>query len=48
MKIIKNVIKIIFFNIKNIFISELRTIDNQNNTFDLVTTNMKNNNILDI
>jgi len=48
MKIIKNVIKIIFFNIKNISISELRTIDNQNNTFDLVTTNMKNNNILDI
>ena len=48
MKIIKNVIKIIFFNIKNISISELRKIDNQNNTFDLVTTNMKNNNILDI
>ena len=48
MKIIKNVIKIIFFNIKNISISEFRTIDNQNNTFDLVTTNMKNNNILDI
>ena len=48
MKIIKNVIKIIFFNIKNISISELRTIDNQNNTFDFVTTNMKNNNILDI